>query len=312
MIIQHVMNAAGRLVYIVAVIAFLPATESKLVQSAKAVTPSTPDPSDRFIGKEDGQVRDDNGLKLKLVWCPPGNFRMGSPRTEVTGRYRIHPSNEIQEKVTLTRGFWFGKYEVTQAQWKGVMGTEPWKGQIFTKEGADLPATWVSWDDAMDFCRKLTDQERRAGRLLNDWEYTLPTEAQWEYACRARTKTRFSFGHDVSKLGAYAWFDGNATVAGEPYAHQVGQKKANPWGLYDMHGNVGEWCRDVYSNTLPGGRDPESKPDSKNKGPQRASRGGNWADSDFVSYCRSASRNSFMPGSRNHAQGFRFALSSAQ
>ncbi len=132
-------------------------------------------------------------------------------------------------KVFLKKGYWLGKFEVTQFEWKQVMQTEPWKGQKFTKEGADYPATFVSWDDATDFCSKLTEQERQAGRLSNDWAYMLPTEAQWERACRARTETRFSFGDDQSKLGEYAWYGVNAFDAGEQYAHRVGQKKANPW-----------------------------------------------------------------------------------
>jgi formylglycine-generating enzyme required for sulfatase activity len=149
-------------------------------------------------------------------------------------------------KVFVTTGYWLGKYEVTQAEWKQLMRTEPWKGKNPTKDGDDSPATYVSWDDAMAFCRKLTEQERQSGRLPSDWEYNLPTEAQWERACRARAQTKFSFGDDASKLGEYAWFNGNAGNAGEQYAHRVGQKKPNPWGLCDMHGNVWEWCRDDY------------------------------------------------------------------
>src|SRR5580765_5268887 len=105
------------------------------------------------------------------------------------------------------------------------MKTEPWKAQRVTQQGADFPATWISWKDASDFCRKLTEQERQAGRLSNDWEYTLPTEAQWESACRARTETAFNFGNDESKLGDYAWFVDNTIEAGEFYPHRVGQKK---------------------------------------------------------------------------------------
>jgi formylglycine-generating enzyme required for sulfatase activity len=130
-------------------------------------------------------------------------------------------------KASLTQGYWIGKYEVTQSEWKQVMETEPWMYDKWaaiqkardTPEGADYPATYVSWDDAIDFCDELTKQERQAGRLSNDWEYTLPTEAQWEYACRAGTETKFSFGDDVSKFGDYAWFHDNALDAGELYPH---------------------------------------------------------------------------------------------
>ncbi len=262
----------------------------------------TPAPAaDAMIGKEAGQVRDDNGLKMKLVWCPPGKFTMGSPKSEKQRR-----KNEDQADVTLTTGFWLSKYEVTQSEWKQVMRTEPWKGQDFTEEGADFPATFVSWNDAVDFCRKLTEQERQAGRLPKDWEYTLATEAQWERACRARTETRFSFGNDESKLGDYAWFEENALNAGEKYAHRVGQKKANPWGLCDMHGNVWEWCRDVYAEDLPGGRDPEVKSDEKTKGSNRVYRGGGWFHD--AGNCWAAFRSSIVPAFRSNDFGFRLAL----
>ncbi len=210
-------------------------------------------------------------------------------------------------KVVLTQGYWLGKYEVTQSEWKDVMKTEPWKGNRLTREGADFPATCVSWDDATAFCRKLTDQERKASRLSKDWEYTLPTEAQWERACRARTRTKFSFGDDDSKLGDYAWFAANARMAGENYAHQVGQKKPNPWGLCDMHGNVWEWCRDVFADKLPGGRDPEVKPEEKAADLRRVFRGGDW--NDVPAGCRSASRQGLRPISRDDSLGFRVARS---
>ena len=137
--------------------------------------------------------------------------------------YPDDPKSETAPKVTsvkvrLTRGYWLGAYEVTQGEWKQVMGSEPWKGHetplagihVPPKEGNDFPATFITWDGAMQFCGKLTEGERKAGRLPDGWEYTLPSEAQWEHACRARTETRFSFGDDESKLGEYAWFNGNA------------------------------------------------------------------------------------------------------
>src|SRR5438552_19114179 len=131
---------------------------------------------------------------MKLVWCPPGEFTMGSPTTELDHKGN-HPENENQVKVTLTRGFWLGKYEVTQQEWKRVMKTEPWIGKAHLKEGGKLPAARLSWDDSMSFCGKLTELDRKAGRLPDGWLYTLPTEAQWERARRAGTETKFSFGN---------------------------------------------------------------------------------------------------------------------
>src|SRR4029078_11049544 len=125
-----------------------------------------------------------------------------------------------------------------------------------TKEGGDFPTTWVNWVEAMEFGRRLTERERKAGRLPDDWEYTLPNEAQWERACRARNETKFSFGDDESSLGEYAWYHKNANGIGEKHPHRVGQKKPNPWGLHDMYGNVCEWCRDYFSESRPSGRDP--------------------------------------------------------
>jgi len=133
------------------------------------------------------------------------------------------------------------------------------------KEGDNFPATYLSWENAMAFCAKLTARERKAGRLPADWEYTLPTEAQWEYACRAGTKTLYSFGDNPFLLPEYAWFHNNAWAVDERYAHAVGRKKPNAFGLHDMHGNVNEWCRDGWHKELPGGIDPfvESKDDHR-------------------------------------------------
>jgi len=287
-------------VCVVAAVAFSWMTHAESDEPINVPTPA----AGPMRGKEPGEVRDDNGVKMKLVWCPSGKFTMGSPPSE-----QCRDSDENQVSVTLTNGFWLGKYEVTQSEWKQVMQTEPWKGQS-TKQGADFPAGPVSWDDAMQFCRKLTEPERGAGRLPAGWEYTLPTEAQWEYACRAGTETRFSFGGDESKLGDYAWFSDNAWNAGEQYAHQVGQKKANPWGLHDMHGNAWEWCRDVYAAKLPGGRDPEVKSDETTKALLRVNRGGGWAV--VAASCRSGLRIGSRPDNRSVFYGFRVALSSVR
>lgn len=290
---------------VIVAIAFLWITPAKPDEPEKA--PSKPEAAGTIIRKEAGQVRDDNGLKMKLVWCPPGEFAMGTPKSE-----KQRGRNEDQVGVTLTTGFWLGKYEVTQSEWKQVMQTEPWKARpTFTREGADYPATFVSWNEATEFCRKLTERERQAGRLPDESEYKLPTEAQWEYACRARTVTRFSFGDGASKLGEYEWFYGNTWKAGERYPHQVGQKKPNPWGLYDMHGNAWEWCRDISFWKLPGGHDPEVKvnPDEKSKSPlDRVIRGGWWQEPP--EYCRSGERTGSHPDRLQECCGFRVALCS--
>jgi len=250
-----------------------------------------------FVGTHAGQVRDDNGLKMKLVWCPPGKFTMGSPKGE-----RERNVAEDQVQVSLTKGFWLGQHEVTQLKWQRVMDTAPWRGERFVQEGDNYPATYVSWEDAMKFCEKLTEHERSFGRLLPGWQYTLPTEAQWEYACRAGTTTPFSFGNDDSKLTDYGWFDRNASQNGERHAHMVGKKKTNPWGLFDMHGNVYEWCRDWYADKLPGGTDPEGPAEGAN----RVDRGGGWEDA--AGHSRSANRDSSPSAERNYDLGFRVAL----
>ena len=207
-----------------------------------------------------------NSIGMELIELPAGKFTMGSPEDE-----KDREEAEAQVSVTLTKSFTLGKTEVTQGQWQSVMGTEPWTGQKNVQADKDCPATYVSWGDATEFCKRLTDLERAAGTLKADEEYHLPTEAQWERACRAGTETAFSFGDDESKLGEYAWFDGNAKKVAERYAHKVGLKKPNPWGLYDMHGNVWEWCSNWYG-TLPGGTDPVGP----EEGSSRVGRGCSW------------------------------------
>jgi formylglycine-generating enzyme required for sulfatase activity len=183
------------------------------------------------------------------------------------------------------------------------MSIEPWKGNSAMRQGDDYPATVISWGMATEFCRKFTAQERQAGRLPGSWQYTLPTEAQWEVACRAGTKTRFVSGNNESELGEYAWFVANTRERREAFAHQVGQKKPNAWGLHDMHGNVWEWCRDWYQVKLPGGVDPEVTKGSF----IRVLRGGSWDDG--ASECRSAYRGRNSPSSRFDNYGFRVACS---
>jgi len=250
----------------------------------------------RIDGTRPGEEWSDNSLNMPFRWCPPGKFLMGSPVNE-EGR----DDDEDQVQVTLTRGFWLGKYTVTQAEWQQVMGSKPWKRKEWVKEDPRCPATYVSWEDAMEFCRKLTERERQAGRLPEGWEYTLPSEAQWEYACRAGTTTAYHFGDDASLLRDYAWFDDNAYDIGEKYAHEVGQKKPNARGLHDMHGNVWEWCQDVYQEKLPGGTNPVVD----DGGSGRVDRGGSWLS--HPGHCRSAARLSGSPENRRSYLGFRLA-----
>ncbi len=254
-------------------------------------TPLPPPPTGRIAGAE----RDDNILSMKLVWCPPGQFAMGDVAKTVP--------------VTLSQGFWLGKYEVTQGEWARVMSTTPWEDQIYVKEGLRYAASYVSHEDATEFCRKLTASERNAGRLGPGEVFVLPTEAQWEYACRAGTTTTFNFGDDEAKLSDYAWWGGlfgNGNARDEQYAHQVGGKKPNAWGLHDMHGNVWEWCQDMYAEQLPGGRDPLVT----SGGSDRVIRGGCWG---FVAaICRAAVRCAFQPSFRDSGLGFRVALVPSQ
>ena len=239
-----------------------------------------------------------NSIGMVLIEIPAGKFTMGSPVGE-----KDRGKAEDQVSVKLTKPFSLGKTEVTQGQWKEVMGTEPWDGQDNVKADKDNPATYVNWDDATEFCKKLTEIERKAGKLKANEEYRLPTEAEWEYACRAGTTTAFSFGDDEKQLGEYAWFEGNADAAGEEYAHTVGMKKPNPWGLHDMHGNVAEWCSDWTDGKLAGGIDPIGP----NGGSYRVNRGGSWVY--LRGFCRSAFRSSNVPSRRISYLGFRVARS---
>ena len=214
----------------------------------------------------------------------------------------------VPVEVVLSRGFWIGKFEVTRSNWQRIMATEPWANRKVVVEGDDYPATYVSWNDATEFCRKFTEQERTAGRLPVGWEYTLPTDAQWERACRADVQDAYGFGDDESQLGKYAWIRANTHDRNEPYPHRVGQKRPNSWGLHDMHGNVLEWCRDWWD--IPqGGRDPEIVAPRSNSRSEKVQRGGDWAQSE--SGCQSSARFMAPPEVRNLGYGFRVALSTA-
>jgi formylglycine-generating enzyme required for sulfatase activity len=200
-------------------------------------------------------------LDMTFKEIPAGTFLMGLPETE--NKY----FGEYQHKVTITKAFYMQTTEVTQGQWKAVMGTNPWKDEYGAKEGVNYPATCVSWNDAVAYCKKLSEKEGKT--------YRLPTEAEWEYACRAGTETTWSFGDDEKELGDYAWYEGNALDIDEKYAHQVGLKKPNAFGLYDMHGNVYEWCHDFYGEDYYQ-QSPTQDPQGPVSGSSRVLRGGSW------------------------------------
>jgi formylglycine-generating enzyme required for sulfatase activity len=226
-------------------------------------------------------------LNLTLVWIPPGTFRMGSPPEEA----HRHKAEGPAMSVTLTKGFWLGKTEVTQAQYAALTGTHPSR---FTTVGPDAPVERVSWLEALEFCRQLTTRERAAGRLPEGYIYNLPTEAQWEYACRAGTTSDYPGLPD-----AMAWHKDNS---GET-THPVARKESNAWGLYDMTGNVLEWCRDWFGDYPRGAQTDPTGPES---GYFRMARGGSWRVA--ATSGRSAARSGGSPARQDYTLGFRLAL----
>jgi formylglycine-generating enzyme required for sulfatase activity len=258
-----------------------------------------------------------NSIGMKLVRIPPGEFLMGSPETE-EGRY----DNEKQHKVTLTRGFMMAATPVTQGQWKAIVGSTVAEQRdkanknfnfILVGEADDLPMYYVSWDEANEFCQKLSAKEGR--------KYRLPTEAEWEYACRAGATGAYGGSGVLDEMGWYAdnsgderinstdiWENDKASYGkrvedNHCHPHSVGQKKRNAFGLYDMHGNVGQWCSD-YSGDYPAGA--VTDPAGLEQGSSRVLRGGAWNGLPRV--CRCANRNWFAPDSRYHGVGFRVCL----
>lgn len=233
------------------------------------------------------------GMKLRLILA--AEFMMGSPENEL-GR----EDDEHQHRVRISQPFYLQTTEVTQRQWESVMGTTPWQDDEFGlfREGSEYPAVSVRWNDTVEFCRKLSAKERLECRL--------PSEAEWEYACRAASRSAYSFG-DNSTLKDYAWFGGNATAVNEEYAHRVGLKRPNDWGLYDMHGNVAEWCSDRYDSDYYKSS-PLSDPRGPSFGSWRLVRGGSW-DTRLES-ARSADRSSTSAGYRSCHVGFRVLRSS--
>ncbi len=223
------------------------------------------------------------GIRHLFRWCEPGTFLMGSPESEPE-----RDNDETQHQVILSRGFWIAETTVTQALWEIFMGDNP-----SDFKGAELPVENVSWDDAQRFISKLNG-------MKPELQLCLPTEAQWEYACRAGTSTPFSFGDNISTDQVN--YDGN-------YSHhnQTVEVKAlppNAWGLYQMHGNVWEWCQDWYATQYPS--EPVTDPRGSASGTDRVLRGGTWLGDDWN--CRSALRFHYAPAFCNHFIGFRLAI----
>ena len=251
-----------------------------------------------------------NSIGMKLALIPPGEFDMGSPKELIEEELRLHggdgwykghlPSEGPRHRVRITKAFWLGTYDVTQGEYLRVMGKNPsefsasgkGKDRVAAEDTTRFPVETVSWDDATEFCVRLSNlpEERAAGR-----RYQVPTEAQWEYACRAGSQAKWHFGNEEARLVDYGWFSVGRT-------HPVGQLKANPWGLYDMYGNVYQWCQDYYDKDYYT-KSPADDPTGPTGGSERVRRGGGYFHP--ATYCRSAFREHIQFGSN---MGFRVSL----
>ena len=256
-----------------------------------------------FDGLHAGQQRAIAGVPA--CWCPAGRFLMGSPPTEPGRR-----ADEAQVQVVLSRGFWIGKFEVTQGQWHRLMTDLP-ERPLSSRFGLgdDFPIYWVSFVQAERFCEALTSDAHGRGVLPRNWMFRLPTEAQWEYACRAGTTTATAFGDELLPHQINFGRKVPATAEVRAAAERVGSYPANGWGVHEMHGNVWEWCRDWYHARLPGGTDPDLY---EEEGVQngdgtfsRVRRGGAWIEEDWA--CRSAARLRYEPNRSSDHIGFRVA-----
>jgi formylglycine-generating enzyme required for sulfatase activity len=265
----------------------LAALSALVVPFSAAVAKSTQTALSRRLGQAE-EWSNDLGMKFRLI--PGGTFAMGSPAGQ--GSDDEHP----QHKVTISRGFSLGVHTVTQGQWQQLMGTTPWQGQSNVKIGETIAATYISWEDSVQFCQRLSARDGR--------RYRLPTEAEWEWSCRAGTTTQYSFGDDEQQLKQYAWYGAGffSLLFGSGSAEAVGQKSANPFGLYDMHGNVYEWCSDWYDSGYYS-KSPEQNPTGPASGSSRVLRGGGW--SSVPIYLRSCYRYCDAPGNRYYYVGLR-------
>jgi formylglycine-generating enzyme required for sulfatase activity len=247
-----------------------------------------------------------NSVGMAFAKMPAGTFTMGrtQPYDEILRLTTVHAGvdrsimTEVPQHTVRLGSFLMQTTEVTQRQWQDVMKTRPWdNGDSFAKSGTEFPATFVSWSDAQEFCKRLSRLENRT--------YRLPTEAEWEYACRAGTSTIFHFGNATSDMPGYGWITDNAYSAGEAFAHYVARQKPNAWGLYDMHGNAWEWCADWY------GADyyrvsPMDSPVGPADGENRVIRGGSWRASN--THARSTFRFGLDPARAENDLGFRVVL----
>jgi formylglycine-generating enzyme required for sulfatase activity len=257
-----------------------------------------------------------NSVGQTMILIPPGEFLMGSTdeqveaalqatdeiRADQRAKARIEKSERPQHRVVITQPFLLGATEVTVGQFKKFAGatgyqTEAEKAATDAKAGTylaaasdDLPAAYITWNDATAYCQWLSTQEKTT--------YRLPTEAEWEYACRAGTTTQYSFGDDYNELPKYGWHKTNAGSK----SHPVGTLLPNPFGLFDMHGNLYEWCGDYYDEKWYS-TSPPNDPNGPSAGSSRVIRGGYW--NLLASYCRTASRNTYSPSYRGTTYGFR-------
>lgn len=248
-------------------------------------------------------------FEIELILIPPGVFTMGfSPDGHV--KY----VDQMPHSVQISRPFYLSRTEVTQNQWYELMRFAPWDEQEYVYTGESFPASFVSYIDAVEFCNRLSLKtglnpyyhiSGKSIEITGSNGFRLPTEAEWEYACRAGSESEWQFQNENGPLDKYAWFNKNAYNAGEPYPHRVAQKSANAFGLYDMHGNVWEWCFDWYG---PYAQNAESDPTGR-KDPddvhRRVIRGGSYS-SDAIS-CRSFNRSSLRQVAQTAGVGFRVA-----
>jgi len=229
------------------------------------------------------------GVKLDLMLIPAGEFIMGSPRSE-EGRY---DTEGPQHQVRIKEAFYMGKYAVTQVHWQVVMGANPAR----FRDSDNLPAERVSWYDCVAFCSTASTHTGRPVRL--------PSEAEWEYACRAGSSSVYYFGDSRDELGLYAWYRDNAREV----SHPVGSKQPNAWGLYDVHGGIDEFCQDVWHSSYDGAPDDGSAWLQGGDPDRRILRGGSWYD--IAQHCRSAHRNAYPRSQPSEDHGFRVVVSLA-